>query len=244
MSEESKQGAYVLIVEDDSTLSHRLEQYLEQYSFAATAVSTLDDASDLLQSEHFDAVLLDLDVAGADGLDLLRTIQRRGGPPVLIISGKGAESDRVSGIEMGAVDYLVKPFSFRELVARLRGVVRRQTLLRDPQTRRHAAQFAHWTFELESHFLIDQSGRRVDLTDGEFSLLGAFVENPRRVLARHELLALTRKDASEVFPRVIDVLVTRLRQKIEADPRNPALLTTVRGAGYRFEPYVEWTLVS
>ena len=236
-------AARLLVVEHDEILRRRLCEYLDAYAFAAVGVATLSDARELLKRHGFDVVTLDLNVGADDGLTLLRELVADNGPLVIITSRRAEETDRVAALEVGAADYLVKPFSFRELVARVRGLLRRQAGPRRMPSGRRIAKFDRWTIDLRAHLATDDSGRGIDLTVGELGLLRAFLEHPHRALVRHELMALTRRDDAVVFPRTIDVLVARLRRKLERNPRKPTILRTIRGAGYRFEPDVTWETV-
>ena len=232
----------VLLVEDDLDLRDRLRSYLDTQSIEATGVTSLADARTLLSRHRFDLVLLDLHLGAENGLDLARELSRQNGPPVLITSARGEEADRVLGLELGADDYLVKPFSFRELAARIRSLLRRTGEPRKAVHRQRIARFDRWTVDLTAFRAEDGEGHAVELTSGECAILRAFLEHPGRVLWRQELLALTHHDDADVFPRTIDVLVARLRQKLEVDSKRPAIIRTVRGEGYRFDPPVRWEL--
>ena len=230
----------VLIVEDDEMLATRLSEYLTARGMAATPVETLMSARQMLKRHQFDVVVLDLNLGEHDGLTLARELAENAGPPVVIASSRIDESDRVLGLELGADDYLVKPYSFRELLARIKVVVRRtRTARRVP--RRRIATFGRWTFDASAMRLADQSGREIPVTGGEMALLRVFIEHPDRVLLRSQILSLTKRSDAEVFDRAIDVLVGRLRHKIEEDPKRPRLILTVRGEGYRFAADVKWS---
>jgi DNA-binding response OmpR family regulator len=231
----------VLLVEDDDMLSKRLAEYLSERGFGVTSVESLASARDLLKRHTFDAVVLDLNLGRDDGLVLARELAARGGPPVVIASSRIEESDRVLGLELGADDYLVKPYSFRELLARLKVVIRRAHDGGARLSSRRVAKFAQWTVDLTALRLFDASGREVMLTAGEMDLLKVFLDHPDRVLLRNQLVSMTHSDDAEVFDRAIDVLVGRLRRKLETDPRRPQLIRTVRTEGYRFTGRVEWS---
>src|SRR5262245_52348059 len=208
----------------------------------ATPVETLASARQLLKRHQFDAVVLDLNLGEHDGLALARELAENGGPPVVIASSRVDESDRVLGLELGADDYLVKPYSFRELLARLRAVMRRvRRGARYRPASRRVAHFDQWTFDATALRLMDETGREVSITPGEMTLLKVFLEHPDRVLLRHQILAMTKRSDAEVFDRAIDVLVGRLRRKLEVDPKRPRLIRTVRGEGYQFTAPVNWT---
>jgi two-component system, OmpR family, response regulator len=230
----------VLVVEDDEVLATRLCEYLSARGMSATPVETLTSARQMLKRHQFDAVVLDLNLGEHDGLALARELAENAGPPVVIASSRIDESDRVLGLELGADDYLVKPYSFRELLARIKVVLRRTRTARRSPSRR-IATFGRWTFDASALRLADHAGREVPVTGGEMALLRVFIEHPDRVLLRSQILALTKRSDAEVFDRAIDVLVGRLRRKIEEDPKRPRLILTVRGEGYRFAADVKWS---
>jgi two-component system, OmpR family, response regulator len=231
----------VLVVEGDEVLAAKLTDYLGARGMTAISVETLSSARQLLKRKQFDAVFLDLGVGEHAGLSMAREVAESGGPPVVIASSRVDESDRVLGLELGADDYLVKPYSFRELLARLKVVLRRTRRSRPRTPARRIARFGRWTLDESSLRLQDLSGHDVPVTGGEMALLRVFLEHPDRVLGRNQILALTKKNDAEVFDRAIDVLVGRLRRKIEDDPKRPSLILTVRGEGYRFTAHVNWT---
>jgi two-component system, OmpR family, response regulator len=231
----------VLVVEDDELLAKRLSEYLNARGMTATPVETLASARDLLKRHHFDMVVLDLNLGEHDGLVLARELAEGAGPPVLIASSRVDESDRVLGLELGADDYLVKPYSFRELLARIKVILRRRRDARERQPVRRVARFGQWTLDASALRLLDHSGHEVEITGGEMALLKVFLDHPDRVLLRSQILALTKRSDAEVFDRAIDVLVGRLRRKIEEDPDKPRLIVTVRGEGYRFSAPVSWS---
>jgi two-component system OmpR family response regulator len=228
----------VLLVEDDANVRRSVASYLSDRNVQVASVAGLTAARDLLNGHHFDAVLLDLNLGSEDGLTLAREIGERGAPPLLIISSRATETDRIVGLEIGADDYLVKPFGFGELHARLRVVWRRSDARRHP--RRTHARFAHWCADLSNHRLQSSGGHDTKLTAGETSLLRAFLEHPRVALTRGDLLHLTDHSDVEVFERVIDVLVARVRRKLENGAELPDLIETVRGRGYRLNASVTW----
>jgi two-component system OmpR family response regulator len=194
-----------------------------------------------LSQSHVDLVILDLMLPGEDGLTLARSLRDESGIGIIILTGRGETVDRIIGLEMGADDYLPKPFHLRELLARVKSVLRRvQSRTGEPsQTARSHAHFAGWSLDLSSRELTSPVGQEVRLTTGEFDLLAAFVNNPNQVLSRDRLLDLARNREAGPFDRTIDVQVGRLRRKLEEDPQNPSLIKTVRGSGYIFTPNVE-----
>lgn len=227
----------ILLVEDNVSLAERLCQYLAQHRVTSTIAHDLPTARDLITTMPFDAVVLDLTLGDDDGLTLAREIVARDGPPIVIASARGDEVERVIGLESGADDYLAKPYSFRELLVRVRLVVRRWT-----QPRQHGpriATFGRWRVDLVERS-VTHAGERVDLTPGDFALLEAFLKEPNRVLTRADLMAMSMRDDEKVFDRAIDVTVARLRARLEETPSRPTLIQTVRGAGYRFSAAVQW----
>ena len=233
-------GRSALVLEDDVGQRHVIEQYLKSHGYVVSAGADLSSARQLLHDNHFSIILLDLGLGLDDGTDLLRELGSSWSPPVIVISGRGDETDRIVALELGADDYLVKPFSLRELLARMSAVSRRMRDRRGPRRRR--AVFADWKADLTASTLTKASGEVIELTAGELILLRIFLESPNRVLARHDLLTLTRRGDAELVDRTIDVLVARLRSKIETDTRHPLLVQTVRGVGYRFAADVAWSL--
>jgi DNA-binding response OmpR family regulator len=236
-------GPHILVVEDDESLRNGLCRYLESQNHAATGVATLGAARELLHLHTFDVVVLDLNLGQEDGLDLARELALERRPPVIITSGRVDEADRILGLELGAYDYVIKPFSFRELLARIKGVLRRSIEPRRSVTHRRVARFDRWAIDLTAHAATDLDGRIVRLTVGELALLRAFLDHPNRVLLRNELLSMTRGDDAEVFSRTIDVLIARLRRKLEPDQGEPELIRTVRGEGYLFDRQVSWEIL-
>jgi two-component system OmpR family response regulator len=232
----------VLVAEDDHDLRDRVVAYLEAHGLVATVVDSVAAARGALRQNPYGGVILDWTLKGEDSLIIARDLMARGGPPVLVTSSRSSEVDRVMALEMGADDYLVKPYGFRELLARLRAVQRRMNRPGQQAAGRHLARFDHWTVDLAAHRAMHQDGWHIGMTSGELSLLRAFLDNPNRVLYRHELLSLTRRDDAAVFDRTVDVLVSRLRRKLEADPSTPQFIQTVRGEGYLFTQPVDWSV--
>lgn len=195
-----------------------------------------------IEREAIDLVLLDLRLPGEDGMQLARALRERATIPIVLLTGRSEEADRVMGLELGADDYVTKPFSPRELLARVRAVLRRyqvQTTLPERDNTRRAFRFSGWELNLRSRRLVSASSISVELSNGEFSLLNALCRAPRRVLTRDQLLSMSRLHEAEVYDRSIDVQIRRLRLKIEADPANPVLIVTARGAGYQLDSDVE-----
>jgi DNA-binding response OmpR family regulator len=227
----------VLALDDDPEVRAMLIEYLGSHDFRITAVATGPEMFSFLESEPVDVLLLDLRLPGEDGLALARRVRGVSSVPIIILSGRTDEADRVMGLELAADDYVVKPFSPRELVARIRAVLRRvqnpqPVIARDASIR--AYRFAGWELNLRTRRLVDPAGHQVPLTNGEFSLLCAFLAAPQRVLTRDQLLESSRLHNLEVYERSIDVTILRLRRKIERNAAEPELLRTERGAGYLF----------
>jgi len=220
-----------------------IADYLAEHSFrVSTAGGGAELARQLAEAPPVDLLLLDVKLADADGLELLRDLRVQSALPIIVMSGhRREEVDRVVGLELGADDYLTKPFSMRELLARIRAVLRRVHTVppSGQQKDRSRYRFDDWELSLRTRRLTSPSGEDVPLTKGEFSLLAAFVASPQRVLTREQLLAATRVHDQEIFDRSIDVQILRLRRKLEADPSNPQLIRTERGVGYIFAATVE-----
>ncbi len=219
----------LLFIDDDHHLARLTTRYLEAHAVDVTWVGTGESGLAHLIHGAFDAVLLDVMLPGIDGIDVCREIRARSDVPVLILTALGGEEDRVHGLEIGADDYIRKPFSSRELLARLRAQVRRARGHSGPAARCLIA--GGLRIDLGA-MQVTVDGRPVTLTSYEFALLRTLAEQPGRVMSREQLLDLARGNAEDAFDRSIDVHISRLRQKLEADPRHPSLLKTVRGVGY------------
>ena len=232
---------HILVVEDDREISALVARYLRANE---CRVSVADDGRAMdrvLAESRIDLIVLDLMLPGEDGLGLCRRLRATSAIPIVMLTAKSEDIDRIIGLEMGADDYLPKPFNPRELLARVRAVLRRGSWDR-AQTEEQAAQvlsFASWKLHPGLRELSNPDGAKVALTGAEFDLLHAFCERPGRVLSRDQLLDLTQGRAAGPFERSIDVLVSRLRQKMEADPREPHFIKTIRSGGYLFTPQVE-----
>jgi DNA-binding response OmpR family regulator len=224
----------ILVVDDDVGLLDLVTGYLGKNGFDAEGVVDAEAFRASIARRAPDLVVLDLMLPGEDGLSLLRSIRATGGPPVIIASARGDEVDRVVGLEVGADDYLPKPFAPRELVARIRAVLRRSSAARPVPDPDHYS-FGPYRLHIASHRLDGPDGE-VALTGAEFALLRAFVAHPDQVLTRDRLITLTKGYERSPFDRSVDVGVTRLRRKIEPDPENPAYLRTIWGEGYLFSP--------
>jgi two-component system OmpR family response regulator len=231
---------HILVVEDDSATRDLLAQYLGDYQFQVSLAATAAEGERRLAEEVVDLVVLDLNLPDGDGLALARQLRDGSNIPIVILTGRADEVDRIVGLELGADDYVTKPFSPRELLARVRAVLRRVQAA--PASRREQAlrayRFSGWELRMGTRKLISPQGKAVPLSSGEFSLLAAFLRSPRQILSRDQLLEATRL-YDDVYDRSIDVQILRLRRKIEADPAEPQLIRTERGAGYYFDADVE-----
>jgi len=243
MTESTLLPPHVLAIDDDPAMRQLIADYLGENELRVTAVATGAQMEKVLAEEAIDVVVLDLRLAGEDGMQHARKLREKSQVPIIIVSGVKDEADRVMGLELGADDYLTKPFSPRELLARIRAVLRRYKLTRelavDRDGKLRAYRFDGWEVNLRTRRLTGPGGKRVDLSNGEFSLLIAFCAAPRRVLSRDQLLDLSRLHGAEVYDRSIDVQILRLRRKIEATPTQPRYIKTERGAGYLFDASVE-----
>ena len=227
-----------LVVEDDHTMRHLVMNYLGEHDIRAISASRRDEVAGLLAREEPNLVILDLRLGQEDGLDLLREIRSHSDVPVIITTGhRRDEIDRVVGLELGADDYITKPFGLRELLARIRAVLRRRAAVQRDQERGRC-RFGGWQLDRRIRRLTDSSGIPVALTKGEYALLLAFLDAPQRPLSREHLLQATRIH-EDVFDRSIDVQVLRLRRKLETDPNAPRVILTERGVGYVFALPVE-----
>jgi DNA-binding response OmpR family regulator len=234
--------AHIAAVDDDPAVRELVAEYLGQNELRVTAVATGKELTELMQRETVDLVVLDLRLPGEDGLTIARKLREESAIPILMLTGRAEEADRVMGLELGADDYLTKPFSPRELLARIRALLRRsraQASVADAIARVRAYRFAGWELNIGLRRLKNPAGEAVELSKGEFNLLAAFLASPQRILAREQLLELTRLHNAEVYDRSIDIQILRLRRKIEADPAKPQFIRTERGAGYVFSAAVD-----
>jgi two-component system, OmpR family, response regulator len=234
--------ARLLLVDDDREIRELVSHFLEKYGYLVETVRDGREMSVALARHDVDLVILDIMLPGKDGLQLCREIRERSHVPILMLTAMGEETDRIVGLEMGADDYLAKPFSPRELLARVRALLRRVNFLKVQPGAKPAGRvlhFAGWTLDLARRRLTAPDGMLVGLTSGEFEMLVAFTEHPHQVLSRDQLLDLTRGRDSSPFDRSVDVQVSRLRRKIEPDPKVPSLIVTVRSGGYVFTPNID-----
>ena len=233
---------HVLALDDDPAVRDLIAEYLVQNELRVTTVATGREFDAVMARETVDMVVLDVRLQGEDGMQIARRLRERSAIPILMLTGRAEEADRVMGLELGADDYLTKPFSPRELLARIRALLRRsktQASVADAIAAVRAYRFEGWELNVGLRKLKSPQGAAVDLTNGEFRILTAFLSAPQRVLSRDQLLDLSRVHAAEVYDRSIDIQILRLRRKIEADPSHPRFITTERGAGYVFAAPVE-----
>lgn len=231
-----------LIIDDDLSIQNMLADYFKQHNILAVSAFGREEALRQFEAEEPDIVILDLLLAHEDGLDLLRDIRVHSNVPILITSGsRRDEIDRVVGLELGADDYITKPFGLRELVARVRAIMRRRDTERPSSSgdaERGRYRFGDWTLDRRLRRLTNSKDELVNLTKGEYALLVTFLGAPQRVLSREYLLQATRIHGG-VFDRSIDVQILRLRRKLEIDPSSPRIIQTERGLGYKFALPVE-----
>ncbi|HUX30438.1 MAG TPA: response regulator [Thiobacillus sp.] len=225
----------ILVVDDDTALRELVTSYLTASGYLVEGVGDGVAFRASMARHAADLVVLDLMLPGEDGLSLLKWLRADGGPPVIIVSARGEEVDRVVGLEIGADDYLAKPFGPRELLARVRAVLRRGGGNASASKETGALVFGPFRLDLATHVLTHE-GSEVPMTSGEFTLLRIFLEHPNQVLTRDHLITLVKGYERSPFDRSVDVRVTRLRRKIEPNPETPIYLRTVWGEGYLFSP--------
>jgi two-component system, OmpR family, response regulator len=231
-----RQG-HVLVADEDPEIRERVANYLTLNDFRVTLAETGKRMMEILRNERIDLVALELTLRGEDGRQLASRLRESSRIPIIIVTSLAEEADRVMGLELGADDYVTKPFSMRELLARIRAVMRRYRASESPPEESPAVRtyhFAGWTLNVPLHTLKSPTGERVPISNGEFGLLLAFLGRPQRVLTRDQLLDLSRLRSTDVYDRAVDVQVLRLRRKLESNPSQPELIKTERGLGYRF----------
>jgi two-component system, OmpR family, response regulator len=233
--------AHVLAVDDDPTIREAIADYLRQHEFRVTAVADGSAMQAVLAEHVVDLLVLDLKLEAEDGMAVARRVRDESAIPIIILTGRREEADRVMGLELGADDYLTKPFSPRELLARIRAVLRR----RRPEVQQgrpegiRAYRFDGWELNLNTRRLRSPNGEMVPLSNGEFSLLVVFLGASHRILTRDQLLDMSRLHSDDVYNRSVDTQIMRLRRKLERDPPNSRYIRTERGAGYIFSVPVE-----
>ena len=230
---------HVLVVEDDREVSVLVARFLRSNDIRVSTTSDSRGMDAMLSDNRVDLIVLDLMLPGEDGLSVCRRLRATSGVSIIMLTAKAEDIDRIVGLEMGADDYLTKPFNPRELLARIRSVLRRSAgNAASSETGGDVLTFDGWRLDRHSRQLHNADGARVALTGAEFDLLLVFCERPRRVLRRDQLIDLTRGRAANPFERSVDILVSRLRQKMEKDPKEPVLFQTIRSGGYMFSPEV------
>jgi len=230
----------ILIVDDDREIRSLLADYLETNGFQAFTAADGSAMWHLLEKQPVDLIVLDLGLPGEDGLQLCRRLRTQSEIPVVMLTARGEPLDRILGLEMGADDYMVKPFEPRELLARIRNVLRRRSPLTEGDSRdAQRIVFSNWTLDLVGRHLLNPHGTAVMLSGAEFRLLKIFLQHPNRVLNRDQLSMLTKGHDADPLDRSIDLQVSRLRQKLEDDAKNPVLLKTVRNEGYVLDSTVQ-----
>ena len=226
---------HILVVDDHRDIRDLLARFLTKHGLRASVAESAAAARKALQAADVDLVVLDIMMPGEDGLSLTRSLREARDIPVILLTAMGEETDRIVGLEVGADDYVSKPFNPRELLARIKAVLRRaQTLPRQREAGHRRLAFDRWILDLGRRELIDDRNVAVPLSSGEFRLLAALLERPGMVLTRDQLLDLTRGRSAQPFDRSIDNQISRLRKKIEQDPRAPRLIKTAWGDGYSF----------
>ena len=227
----------ILIVDDDPGIQRLLSRYLTEQGFVTAVAGDGKSMDDFLSKQHPDLIILDLMLPGEDGLSLARRLRVSGNIPIIMLTARGEDVDRIIGLEMGADDYLPKPFNPRELLARIRAVLRRGTTADERNDLSSGENLSFGDFNLDlSRRLLFQQGEELRLTSGEIELLIVLAQHPNRVLTRDQIMDLLNSGSSDPFDRSIDVRITRLRSKIEPDPATPRFIRTAWGKGYRFTP--------
>ncbi|MGL4707136.1 MAG: response regulator [Aeromonas veronii] len=229
-------NTHILVVDDHNEIRDLLKRFLEQHGLRVSCARDGKEMKRLLEEREFDLLVLDLMMPGEDGLTLCRELRVKSNLPIIMLTAMGEETDRIIGLEMGADDYLAKPFNPRELLARIKAVMRRTQAETQPatETLTRDLRFDRWLLDVNRRELVDEDGVGLSLSTAEFDLLKVFLERPQRVLSRDQLLDLARGREAVAFDRAIDTLVSRLRRKLERDPKNPELIKTIWGGGYMF----------
>jgi two-component system OmpR family response regulator len=240
------QSPHIIIVDDEAPAREMVGDYLKMHGFTVTLCDGGRSLRGAIESGAPDLVVLDLNMPEEDGLSIIRDLKSRINVPVIMLTATASPIDRVVGLEIGADDYVAKPCELRELMARIRSVLRRSAPVRataaataSPKGREHLVRFGTKWLDLEAQALRDDEGNEHPLTASEFGLLKVFAANPKRVLSRERLLELANARDAEAFDRAVDLRIMRIRRKIEPDPAKPAVIRTIRGGGYLFSPVGE-----
>jgi len=230
---------HIAVVEDDPDISRMMVSCMTEHGFAVTPARSGRDLDRVLSGPKVDLVILDVGLPGEDGLSICRRLRGKSSIPIIMVTARDTDTDRIVGLELGADDYLPKPFNPRELVARVRAVMRRSAAAEEaPADGPRILLFEGWRLDMARRQLFDPSGASRPLTSGEFNILAIFCQNPRKVLSREDLLDLLHGRAAAVFDRSIDVQISRLRRKIETSVKDPSFIKTIRYGGYFFTPQV------
>tara|TARA_R110001583_G_scaffold6499_6_gene32893 strand:- start:9926 stop:10639 length:714 start_codon:yes stop_codon:yes gene_type:complete len=233
------QQPHLLIVDDHYEIRELLQRFLMQYQYRVSVAKDGKEMKRCLNESKIDLIVLDLMLPGEDGLSLCRGLRASSTIPIIMLTAMSDEMDKIIGLEMGADDYLAKPFNPRELLARIKAVLRRVNTLSPPASsdlKHH--HFCRWSLDVHKRELTDQAGVMVVLSSAEFDLLRVFIAHPQRVLSRDQLLDLSKGREGGVYDRSIDTLISRLRKKLEIDVKHPEILITIWGGGYQFTPEV------
>jgi two-component system OmpR family response regulator len=233
--------AHIVVVEDDGEMRTLIAKFLRQNGYRVTGARDGREMWETLSNAPVDLILLDVMLPGQSGLDLTRALRAKTRVPIIMVTARGDETDRIVGLELGADDYIPKPFSRLELLARIRAVLRRAQPVEEARLAGAAGDrilFAGWSLDTRRRELTAPDMSIVDLSSGEYDMLLAFCEHPQRVLTRDQLLDLARNRVSDGIDRSVDVMVSRLRRKVEPTADSPAIIKTIRGAGYMFIPAV------
>lgn len=232
--------AHILVVDDDLQVRQLIGRFLRENGYRVSGARDGREMRETLASAAIDLIILDLMLPGTSGLDLCRELRTASSVPIIMLTAKGEDTDRIVGLEVGADDYLPKPFNPRELLARIRAVLRRAAQQQPGEPPRgRLITFGGWTLDTLRREVASADGVVVDLSGGEYDVLIAFVEHPNRILTREQLLELARNRSGNAFDRSIDVQISRIRRKLEGSGHSPPLIKTVRGAGYIFLPTVK-----
>lgn len=231
--------ATILLVEDDRDIADMLAETLSQNGYSAVSAQSGAEMDRLLRRQAFDLVVLDVMLPGEDGFSICRRLRADTRTPIIMLTAVATDVDRIVGLEFGADDYVTKPFNTRELLARIKSLLRRASYGSERPERPRAMSFAGWRIDPVSRTLLDDAGSQVFMTTAEFDLLVALCLNAGRVLTRDQLLALTHAGVAGPVERSVDVHISRIRQKIEPNPKEPSLIKTVRLGGYLFTPMVD-----
>jgi two-component system OmpR family response regulator len=230
---------HIIVVDDEAPAREMVGDYLKLHGFEVTLCDGGSSLRQCIAKQVPDLIVLDLNMPEEDGLSVVRAVKQSTDVPIIMLTATASAIDRVVGLELGADDYLAKPCELRELLARIRSVLRRMSMMA-PESRTRGAgkpiRFGTKWLDVEAQILRDENGNEHPLASSEFALLKAFAQNPKRVLSRERLLDLAEARDREAFDRAIDVRITRIRKKIEPDPTRPSVIRTVRGAGYLFSP--------